>query len=186
MEPEETAGGIAYLIKSVRPVIGRVGAVASGIIGLLLALEKVSGEIITTLGAFCSSWVSWRRPWWSGDARPGTLGARAYCSGRSGRHRRVDRLVYGSCRKRLPAFGAGRPAEQRIRFAGAGRYQWRHAVADDCRRAVCHKDLRVGDPGVWTDRRRQGPQQDGIRCAGDKKLHRSRPGLLSRSGSGCH
>jgi tetratricopeptide (TPR) repeat protein len=52
MEPEETAGGIAALVKSVMPVIGRVGAVASGIIGLLLALEKVSGEIITTLEGF--------------------------------------------------------------------------------------------------------------------------------------
>jgi tetratricopeptide (TPR) repeat protein len=52
MEPEETAGGIAYLIRSVTPVIGRVGAVASGIIGLLIALEKVSGEIITALGGF--------------------------------------------------------------------------------------------------------------------------------------
>src|SRR5438270_8873721 len=52
MEHEETAGGISYLIKSVTPLIGRVGAVASGIIGLLVALEKVSGEIISTLEGF--------------------------------------------------------------------------------------------------------------------------------------
>ena len=52
MEPEETAGGLSYLIKSVTPLIGRVGAVASGVIGLLLALEKVSGEIITTIEGF--------------------------------------------------------------------------------------------------------------------------------------
>jgi hypothetical protein len=44
VEPENTAGGIANLIKSVTPLLGRVGVVASGIVGLLLALEKVSGQ----------------------------------------------------------------------------------------------------------------------------------------------
>ncbi len=49
MSSEETAGGISQLLKVALPRVGQVGAVASGLIGLLVALEKLSGEIVTAL-----------------------------------------------------------------------------------------------------------------------------------------
>ncbi len=52
MSEGQPAGGIGQLLKSATPLIGRVGAVASGIIGLLVALEKVSGQLITTVEGF--------------------------------------------------------------------------------------------------------------------------------------
>jgi tetratricopeptide (TPR) repeat protein len=49
MQPDDTAGGLSHLIKVALPRVGQVGAVASGIIGLMVALQKLSGEIVTAV-----------------------------------------------------------------------------------------------------------------------------------------
>lgn len=55
METEETAGGIAYLIKSVTPVFGRVGAVAMALVPLRAALQlnPALGDAHAYLGFVC-------------------------------------------------------------------------------------------------------------------------------------
>ncbi|MEP7198558.1 MAG: tetratricopeptide repeat protein [Chloroflexota bacterium] len=80
MQPEQTAGGLSTLIKSVAPLVGRVSAAVGGVLGLLAALKQVSGEVVTAIegvllvaAIVASAVVVWGRHTQTVEGNPVTL-----------------------------------------------------------------------------------------------------------------